>query len=287
MNSDIHEVLRGSFDLHVHSGPDRFPRAFDDLELLGALQSAGMGGAVVKSHFEGTSSRAFLANRALPGEGRLYGSVTLNHSVGGLNPAAADNEIRLGGKIIWLPTVDAANNLSSPRGLKSAGSVSGEGITLLTPDGRLKDEVLDILDFAMEGGVALATGHAGPAEAAAVCREGVRRGLERMILTHPDWGGILLPLEIQIELGRGGVFIEKTLLSLDCGDMEPLRLAADIRAVGVSRCILTTDYGKAGHASIPEGLGRMLFMLLEQGFTPDELDILVRKNPEQILNLAK
>jgi hypothetical protein len=37
----------------------------------------------------------------------VFGALTLNHSVGGLNPVAVEIAGRSGCKIVWMPTVDA------------------------------------------------------------------------------------------------------------------------------------------------------------------------------------
>ena len=40
---------------------------------------------------------------------KAFGAITLNHSVGGLNPVAVELAGRSGCKIVWMPTVDAEN----------------------------------------------------------------------------------------------------------------------------------------------------------------------------------
>src|SRR5207237_1010348 len=68
----------------------------------------GMKGFVLKSHYVQTGERAQVVTKAVPGS-RVFGAVTLNHSVGGLNPVAVELAGRTGCKIVWMPTVDAKN----------------------------------------------------------------------------------------------------------------------------------------------------------------------------------
>ena len=61
---------------------------------------------LLKCHHENTVSRAYLVQRVIPGI-RVFGGIVLNYYVGGINPAAVEASLRLGGKEVWMPTVDA------------------------------------------------------------------------------------------------------------------------------------------------------------------------------------
>ena len=63
---------------------------------------------MLKSHYAPTYERAKVVTKAVPGI-QAFGAITLNHSVGGLNPVALEIAGRSGNKIVWMPTVDAAN----------------------------------------------------------------------------------------------------------------------------------------------------------------------------------
>src|SRR5215467_11029489 len=110
--STIDALLEGAFDTHVHSAPDVLPRKFDDLELAQRFKARKMAGFVLKSHYICTADRATLVNAMVP-EVRAYGAIALNNSVGGLNPLAIDIAGRLGNKVVFLPSVDNANELEN------------------------------------------------------------------------------------------------------------------------------------------------------------------------------
>src|SRR5690606_19004737 len=82
-------LLRGAVDLHVHSAPDVVPRKGNDVEIAQRTRAAGMGGFLIKSHYMPTADRAALVNSIVP-DVRCFGSLCLNHSVGGLNPIAVE-----------------------------------------------------------------------------------------------------------------------------------------------------------------------------------------------------
>src|SRR5712675_361667 len=102
------EALKGGYDLQVHVAPDVIERRIDDLDLAKEFLAHGLRGFVLKSHYFPTAERARVVTKAVPGIS-AYGAITLNHAVGGLNPVALELAGRSGCKIVWMPTVDAAN----------------------------------------------------------------------------------------------------------------------------------------------------------------------------------
>src|SRR5262245_55664341 len=145
-------ALEGAYDLQVHVGPDVIARRIDDIDCAREFLARGLKGFVLKSHYIQTGERAQVVTKAVPGS-RVFGAVTLNHSVGGLNPVAVEIAGRSGCKIVWMPTVDAANetagradgpNAKLPfwaqmqRELAAMG-ISPPPLTVLGSDGRISD----------------------------------------------------------------------------------------------------------------------------------------------------
>ena len=62
-NKKAEELLKGAYDLHVHSSPSVFPRELDGFQLIREADAAGMAGVMLKSHYESTALRAELINR--------------------------------------------------------------------------------------------------------------------------------------------------------------------------------------------------------------------------------
>src|SRR6202451_4926900 len=102
------KCLQGAYDMQVHVAPDVIERRVDDLDLAKEFLARGLKGFVLKSHYFPTAERAKVVSKAVPGIA-AYGTIALNHSVGGLNPVAVEIAGRSGNKIVWMPTVDAAN----------------------------------------------------------------------------------------------------------------------------------------------------------------------------------
>src|SRR6266699_2022757 len=104
------ELVRGAYDLHVHTGPDLLPRSATDLELAYRCRERGLAGFVIKSHYMPTAPRAETVRRLVP-DINVLGSVVLNTAVGGMNPVAVEIAARAGARLVWMPTFDGANEI--------------------------------------------------------------------------------------------------------------------------------------------------------------------------------
>src|ERR1700733_3393445 len=168
------KCLQGAYDLKVHVAPDVIERRIDDLDLAKEFLGRGLRGFVLKSHYFPTAERAKVVTKAVPGIA-AYGALTLNHSVGGLNPVAVELAGRSGCKIVWMPTVDAANETA---GLPSAGhkklpfwaeiqrelratGISPPPLTVLDAAGRVSESARTCLELIAKHDMILATGHLG------------------------------------------------------------------------------------------------------------------------------
>src|SRR3984893_9698473 len=170
-------ALQGGYDLQVHVAPDVIERRIDDLDLAKEFLDHGLRGFVLKSHYFPTAERAKVVTRAVPGI-FAYGAITLNHSVGGLNPVAVELAGRSGCKIVWMPTVDAANetagrldgpNTKLPFWAKIQRELAATGIappplTELDNKSNLNEAARRCLELIGKHTMILATGHLGRKE---------------------------------------------------------------------------------------------------------------------------
>ena len=68
-----------------------------------------MRAVVFKAHHEGTTTRAYHANRELRNLTAL-GGLVLNDFIGGINPVAVKAALDQGAKIIWAPTMHSKHH---------------------------------------------------------------------------------------------------------------------------------------------------------------------------------
>jgi len=277
MRDQIQEILKGSFDLHVHASPDASQeRRLDALETARYAYEAEMSGFVLKSHDYPTAPLAYALARMYPGL-NVAGAITLNMSVGGLNPDAVEVSAKLGARVVWMPTFDArAWPVSGER------SVGGPGITIVGADGRLAPQVGDILDLINQHDMVLASGHVSPTEALVLFRAARDAGVTRMIATHPS---AVATVEQQREMASLGAYLEYTFLA--CmparGALSVDGLALALETLGFDRCVVTTDFGQWMNPPAAEGMRMAIAALLGAGVRPEKVAAVVKDNPRQLI----
>ena len=291
LNVDIRsrELLKGAIDTHIHTVPDIYPRSVTVYEAAQNAKAAGMRAILVKSHCTDTSDRAELT-RQMTGF-PVYGGVTLNYPVGGLNIHAVRESIRQGGKQIWMPST------SAPSFLREADSVPHlaktlplgvEGITILQKNGRLVPEIKPILALIAEEDISLASSHVSPAEGLLLVKAAREAGVKRLAITHPHADFLHYTLDQMIELARLGALLEFHFAFMTRAVRAPISMAdmaKTIRTVGPRYCILATDGGQAVNPPPHEMLRLFIAGMLEAGFSDEEIQTMTIRNPGWILGL--
>src|ERR1700726_2544611 len=103
------QTLTGAIDIHAHSDPDGTPRSIDAIDLAKLAKSRGMRAIVLKNHYEPTASLAYIVRKEVPGI-EIFGGISLDLTVGGVNPAAVEwmTMVKGGyGRVVWMPTFDS------------------------------------------------------------------------------------------------------------------------------------------------------------------------------------
>ncbi len=288
------ELLQGAIDLHLHAGPSVFPRLMDAVETAKAARAAKMRGIVIKHHHTSSVDRGYFVHKAVP-EVEVYGGVTLNYAAGGLNPFAVDSAFRLGGKMVWMPSVDARNHKRHFGELGKYGlrldydkpSIyrDAQGITILD-EGGLKPEIGQILDIVADHDAAVATSHLDLEESKALVQESRRRDV-KTVVTHVNFVTASLSTDDQRWMAEKGAYLELCYSSLSptwrCTSIEDV--AETVRVVGPEHYVLASDLGQVHNPAPPEGLRIYISLLLERGLDSEEIRVMVRENPERILGL--
>jgi len=170
--------IRGLIDFHTHAAPDVFGRSVDDDELASLAAARQMEAVVFKSHVTLTADRAWLARKHVPGV-KVFGGVTLNLAVGGLNPQAVEWMWRMQGgygRVVWFPTFDADNHV------RRAGTAPA-GLRVVDDRGEILPAVRDILKICAVQRLVVHTGHASAEQALALIAAAREEGCERIVVT--------------------------------------------------------------------------------------------------------
>ncbi len=279
-------LIDGAYDLHVHSAPDVLPRKMDDLEMARRIINAGMKGYAIKSHYFVTAERAALINKLYP-ECDLVGTITLNNSVGGINPAAVEMAARAGAKLVWFPTCDGKYEQAcvfdetNPGKklpywaqiviqMKNDGIVS-DPISVLNEKGKLSDNTIQVLEIIKKYNMILATSHLSHEETFAVVKAARQLNIEKIVITHADFPTTFYTIEEQQELVSMGAFIEHCYTTWATGKVQFETALEQIKAIGCEHVILSTDLGQPAAVYPDEGLLLYANRLVEAGIPEQEV----------------
>lgn len=273
-------MLNGLIDLHVHTAPDVRPRRLDDVAQARLARSVGATGLLLKSHVVPTMDRARLTEQLVPGI-RVFGALVLNETVGGLNPAAVQAAAALGARVIWLPTLDAANHR------RRSGKAGG--IAMLR-DGRLDPALNEILTLVARHDLALATGHISPDEIHALVPAAFDAGVRRVVVTHPEHAIVSLSLKDQVRLAARHPVIFERCYAHPGPDGHYLENAAAnlaaVRELGPDSTYLSTDCGQLENTSWDEAWLRTCRDFLAAGISPEAYRHMTQDIPAFVVGIT-
>jgi len=282
--------IKGLIDFHTHAAPDIFGRAIDDDELAALAASRQMEAIVFKNHVTHTADRAWLVRKHVPGI-KVFGGITLNRAVGGLNPQAVEWMWRMQGgygRVVWFPTFDADNHVR-----KSGTAPSG--LRVVDGRGQVLPEARAIFKICAAQRLVVQTGHASAEEALALIEAAREEGCDRVVVTHAQFDVVDLSLaQMKKAAAMGGKMELRALLMLTGPDspLEWMRhapripladTAARIKAVGAQHFVLGTDLGQTGNPTPADGLQMFVTGLLANGITREQIETMGRETPGGLL----
>lgn len=277
-------MIKGIIDLHYHSGPDVKPRKLNDLELMEQGVAMNARGVVIKTHFSPTAGRAALVNQVrrekYPDSNfELFGGIALNHSVGGLNPYALETELKMGAKMVWLPTVDSENEF---RKLGKSGGIR------LTEDGKAVPELQPIFELIRDYDACLQTGHPSAEECFPIVEAARKAGVKKIVITHPEYHIVGMTLSQQKQIVQDyGVYLEREYAQ-PVGNHLVSNLASNLEAIqeiGAEHIILASDSGQVNTPYWRDAVQESFDYYRNAGISESELRTMMITNPAKMLGL--
>jgi Family of unknown function (DUF6282) len=110
-------------------------------------------------------------------------------------------------------------------------------------------------------------------------------GVRNIVVTHPMIAAVNMSLEQMREAAGLGAFLEFTYNLLVIGNLKSADYARAIRAVGPDHAILSSDAGAQTQPLHPEALEQFIGLMLREGFTAREVDLMTKTNPAVLLGL--
>ena len=281
----MENAMQGIIDMHIHAAPDVRARKLDDLELMEASVQRGVRAIVLKSHNVPTADRAYLVNRVAKekypeANFTAFGGLCLNRPVGGLNPDAVETSLKLGAKVIWLPTNTAENHLHKN------GKDPSKGVKVLE-NGRVVDALQDVFALVKQYNAVLATGHIGAEECFPVVEAARAAGVEKIVITHPEFWVVGMTQAQQAEIVKKyDVLLESVYAQPVNGGYKiniPDNIAA-MQAIGPEHFVLSTDSGQTVNPYWYESY-TTYFNAVSEVFTPEQVRKMTHDNPAWLLDI--
>ncbi len=283
-----YELLEGSIDLHIHAGPDLFPRELDEADVAQQAEEIGMNAVLFKSHFTTNADRIYMLRKRFE-KIELHSSLVLNKGVGGVNPEAVFAALNLGAARVEMPTVDARQHIQKLGRTYPWSKIQlpeTEGITILD-EGRLVRGVTQVAELVAAHDAILATGHLTIPEIYALIEEAGRVGVKKILVTHAELDVVSIPKEDQRRMAEMGATIEHSFTP--CTHLrqrlDPRRIVEAIDYVGAERCVMSSDMGQPVNPIPREGFRMFVKTMLHLGVSQGEVDTMIRDNPARLLGI--
>lgn len=277
----VERLWKGSVDMHIHPGPDPdAARRANGLEMAVAAQQAGMKAIVLKSFFYTTTCLQEAAKLVAP-DVKVFGSITISESLGGLSARVVEEQAKMGCKVLWMPAFDAYYFC---KGLGFPG-----GIPVLDESGKLLPAVADIIKVVRTYDMVLCSGHLNFDETRKVFEEANRQGVTKLVATHPL---AKTPCRMNMEqvhiLADMGAYIEHVYGQCfsRLGSLDPQIYVDAIKEIGAERSILSGDFAQNTDPMPAEGMRMGIGTMLQYGCTEEEVEWLVKKNPYKLLDIV-
>jgi hypothetical protein len=291
----VDAILKDGIDPHVHSGPSIAPRAIDHLDLVRQMSEAGFAAVVTKDHdYAGVATAALIEKHHPELHTKIFSGIVLNNVVGGINPYAVEHTAAMGGKIVWMPTLAAENHLRWEKTASFAHPAStakmrpASSVPVLDVNKKVLDPVKEVLDVIAKNDMVLASGHLHVSETWLVFEEAQRRGVKRLIFTHPE-DIVDASLNDVRGVAAMGAMVEHSLAFFLDGSKFKTRSDDDMRlqieAAGIDSTMLCSDLGQVGVFSPLEGFRRGVELCMDLGYPDESIHKMVSSNAARVLGL--
>ncbi len=291
------EMMQDVIDVHCHidfefSANER--KREPEFDWLPKAESMGMRGVVLKSHWWPTANVVPYILASVQTKVALWSSVTLNITAGGPNPCIVESCAQLGGKMVFLPTWSARNDVER-KGFshrlksyyKNHTQLENPNYYFLDDKGKLIPRGYEILEACKAYDLTLGMGHVSWQESLAFI-EAAReiQYSHRLIVNHAQTHMIGMPIDAMKRAAEMGAFIEACWNALAPGRMDSPELVQQFREIGLRQVIASTDYFRPYSPNPAELLRMYLGMLHEGGLNKEEVKIVACTNPSRAMGLA-
>lgn len=273
--ADVDELMQGAIDIHAHGGSDPFDRLLPEDEVCKDYTKAGMAAVVFKTWYTPSASRNMLINRMMEDWAsqqaepvkpvKVFGGITLNKTVGGLNPVAVEKCLGFPGmKYVWLPMVDSYHH----QRVVYDNWAPDAGIQLLGGNRKVKGELKEIMRICADNDLVFASGHYPYEYSIIVMEEAKKLGVKHCERIHPTHIHSKHTIKQMKEYCDMDVMIMLNALGMECFPIHetgPIYAAQMIEELGTDHLVFGTDYGQIHNPRHVVGVRWAIQLLLAYG----------------------
>jgi hypothetical protein len=155
-------------------------------------------------------------------------------------------------------------------------------VQVLNSDGTPTTQTAQVLQVMAKHSMVLATGHLHQDESAALVPAARAAGVERIIITHPEFTSQRMGLQAQQSLAAQGVFLERCLTTPLTGKVSWDTWHAHIRGAGIENSVISTDLGQPFNPPVEDGLAIVADLMLENGYSEAEIRLMTVHNSRHL-----
>jgi hypothetical protein len=289
------ELVEGAIDVHCHidlefSSNER--KREPEPHWLPKAEALRMRGFVLKSHWWPTVSVVPYILASVDTKVGLWSSVALNTTAGGPNACVVESCAELGGKMVFLPTWSARNDIERKgfshrlRSIyKNAAVMENPAYYFLDEKGKLSPRGGEIIECCKTYNLTLGTGHVSWQESLAFIEAGRGMGFTRIVINHAQNHIIGAPVDALKRAAELGAFVEVCWNILAPGRMDSPELVRQLREIGLRQVVASTDYFRPYSPNPAELMRMFLGMLHEGGLTKEEVKLVACANPARLMGL--
>ncbi|MFQ5683150.1 MAG: DUF6282 family protein [Candidatus Binatia bacterium] len=289
------ELIEGAIDLHCHIdlefSQEQLKREPEPV-WLSKTEAMGMRGVVLKSHWWPTINVVPYIVSAVKSNVSLWSSVTMNVIAGGPTTAVIEACAALGGKMVFLPTWSARNDIlrkgfsNRIRAIyKKFDRLENPGFVFTDANGGLLSKAKELIECCKSYRLVLGTGHVSWQESLSFAQAAHGVGFRNLVINHPLSPMIDAPIEALKQAADLGAFVEVCWNQLAPGRIDSSELVAKVRAIGLNQVVASTDYFRPYSPNPPELMRMFLGMLHEGGLSKEEVKQVGCTNPARAMGL--
>lgn len=294
------ELIVGAVDMHLHSGPALTPRGFDHVQVVRSCAEAKMRAIVIKDQHVPTGSVCQILQKYFVKEDEnfnVYGGLILGNTQGGISPSVVEAAIGYGTKVVWMPVLSSRYNKERMTYLAEVYPEYRSGVpkpqnalkydppmSIISDSGKLLPEITDILELIKDANIVLATGHLSRKETSMLLDEAVKKGIKKIVITHPEYFRDYTNEEMR-EFTNAGFYVEHIITPIYSNKQTYDNLYALVKNNGVARTFISSDLGQVGRPLPVDGLLAFIAEMQKRGMSDEDIRRITGENQRFLLGL--